>query len=227
VRVSQSGIYMIRNKRNGKCYIGSTKDRDVRWRCHQSLLRRGQHVNVHLQRAWTLYGTDSFEFVWIMDVPQDQLLDVEQEWLEANAGGYNIAQDAASPASGLVRSPETRKKIGDAQRGRKRPPPSPETRRKISESMKGKRNGLGHVNSPEARLKMSQANLGNKHFLGKHLSEETKRKIGDANRGKTRTPETLQKLSAARRKRITTEATRQKMSASQRARYALLRSRDA
>jgi len=58
-------IYEIKNKENGKVYIGYTKDPKRRWRSHVYLLRKNIHHCQHLQNAWNLYGKDSFEFIII------------------------------------------------------------------------------------------------------------------------------------------------------------------
>lgn len=57
--------------------------------------------------------------------------------------------------NGRKRSEETRKKISDSQKGKKRKPLSEKHKKKLSESKKGAKN----------------------HFFGKHLSEEHKKKI--------------------------------------------------
>lgn len=59
---TQSGIYMMKNKRNGKVYIGQSQNIQHRHYVHLSLLRRGLHPNTHLQSAWNKYGENSFEF---------------------------------------------------------------------------------------------------------------------------------------------------------------------
>jgi group I intron endonuclease len=153
-----SGIYWIRNKNNGKFYIGSAADIKRRWWNHRSLLRRGEHDNVHLQRAWAKHGEAAFEFAVIEDVPVNQLLTVEQWYLDntrclEDSYGYNLNISA----DGSKHSEETKKKIGDANRGRKR---SEATLKKMSASW-----------TPERRAKVGEAlrlrNLGNSHNKGK------------------------------------------------------------
>lgn len=61
-------------------------------------------------------------------------------------------------------------------------------KRKISEANKGKK--LPPI-SEETRKKLSEAKKGDKHPLfGKHHSEEAKRKISEANKGRTLSEET-------------------------------------
>lgn len=93
-------------------------------------------------------------------------------------------------------SEETKKKIGEASRGRHH---SEETKKRLSESLKGEKNpNYGkHLSeetkrklsescknvSDETRKKLSEANKGeNNSFYGKHHSDETKKKIGEKNK---------------------------------------------
>ncbi len=76
-----SGIYKIINKIDGKYYIGSSVDIFTRWRKHREALKRNQHRNRYLQRAWNKYGINSFEFIIIEQVLQNKLEEVEQKHL--------------------------------------------------------------------------------------------------------------------------------------------------
>ena len=48
----KSGIYQIRNLKNGKIYIGSAKCFQVRSSQHQKRLNAGNHHNKHLLSSW-------------------------------------------------------------------------------------------------------------------------------------------------------------------------------
>ena len=56
-------IYKIVNKINSHFYIGSTINIKKRIASHKKGLRKGNHHCIFLQRAYNLYGEDSFEFV--------------------------------------------------------------------------------------------------------------------------------------------------------------------
>lgn len=56
------GIYSIKNKINGKIYIGQTQDIDKRWNQHINNLNKNKHINIYLQNAWNKYGQDNFDF---------------------------------------------------------------------------------------------------------------------------------------------------------------------
>lgn len=132
----KSGIYHIKNLVNGKAYIGSSKDIPRRLRDHRSTLKSSErvHENIYLQRSWDKYGANNFVFEPIENVPVEQLVELEQKYLDRhkNAGDwkhlYNINPIAAHPPilkgednpnyGGL--SPETRKKLSVAHTGKTR-----------------------------------------------------------------------------------------------------------
>ena len=62
VIITTIGVYQIRNKKNGKLYVGSSVQVERRLDRHRSDLEKGRHRCIHLQRAWDKYGSDSFEF---------------------------------------------------------------------------------------------------------------------------------------------------------------------
>lgn len=115
--------------------------------------------------------------------------------------------------AGLVFSEEHRRKLGDASRGKKRPPMSEEQKRKHSEFMKGNKFGLGKKHSPETKKKIAVSRIGTPSpAKGIPKSEEQKRKIseslsrsirGEKNPfwGKHHTEETKKKISETKRSR--------------------------
>ena len=60
------GIYMLKNKVDGRVYIGSSA-RSCGNRCsnHMATLRKGTHTNKFLQRAFNKYGEKAFSFTVI------------------------------------------------------------------------------------------------------------------------------------------------------------------
>jgi len=76
------GIYMIKNKINGKFYIGSSVDIAYRWARHKRQLRNGNHHSIHLQRAWDKYGEENFEFKVIEECSEDITFKREQYYLD-------------------------------------------------------------------------------------------------------------------------------------------------
>ena len=95
-----SGIYQIKNKNNGKVYIGKAKDIPTRWKQHQEALAKNIHDNIYLQDDYNLMGEKIFEYSILETIQEqdniDKILSIkEAEWgnrlhaLEEN--GYNIA----------------------------------------------------------------------------------------------------------------------------------------
>lgn len=177
-------IYQIRNIINGKCYIGQTTCDDVRKRW--SVERCRPHGV--LKFAFEKYGTENFEFLKIIEIPRTvenfkEML-AEREILEIQEKntlvpyGYNLEKGG----SVHTHHPHTRRKIGDAHRGKV---VSRETREKLRISH------LGQTPTPESIEKNRQAQLG------KIISQATRRKISKANKNKKRSPETIEKIRKA------------------------------
>jgi group I intron endonuclease len=87
----QIGVYQIKNRSNGKSYIGSTTMSFAkRLEHHRCLLRGGKHKNKYLQRAWDKYGEDNFEFKILEVVDICCTLEIEQIYLNNCENCYNI-----------------------------------------------------------------------------------------------------------------------------------------
>ena len=113
-----SGIYEIRNKINGKVYIGSAIRFSERKSRHWAMLRGGYHYNKHLQSAWNKYGEDSFEFNVLLLCDRSSLTSYENMFLtDVLINKYNIALDATSPNLGKKLSPNDCKKKSITGRG--------------------------------------------------------------------------------------------------------------
>jgi group I intron endonuclease len=120
----KSCIYQILNLINGKFYIGHSYDYDIRWFEHERKLRKGNHDNQHLQRAWNKYGPNAFEFIVIELVPLNKMLEREQFWIDSLGAcdielGYNINPDALRPPSplGRIKSQEIKNKMSVSMTG--------------------------------------------------------------------------------------------------------------
>ena len=79
---------------------------------------------------------------------------------------------------GKKHSSESKRKMSEVNKGKKRQPFSEEWKRKLSESKLGNKNWLGKHHSEETKRKISEAMKGdNNPLFGKHLSKETRRKM--------------------------------------------------
>ena len=223
--MTTSGIYIIRNLVSGKAYVGSAVDIKERWWGHLSLLKRGSHGNIHLQRSWNKHEPEAFEFKAILYCEPVILIHYEQFMIDKykEVMGwdmlYNMSPTAGS-SLGIKRGPlssEHREKLRVASTGRKHPPEilakmsaaqkgrkfTPEARAKISATLKGRKLSpeliakmKGRKASPETRAKMSASNKGRKHTV------EARAKISATHMGMKPSPETRAKMSAVRMGKI-------------------------
>lgn len=130
----RSGVYSIRLISDGREYIGSSVNIDDRWRRHKKDLRGNKHHSAKLQRAWSKYGEDSFEFT-IMELCnpiRSTIIDLEQQFIDARKPEFNISKIAESPL-GIKHTDETRRKVGLASLSTWR---NPEFRARHAKSMK-------------------------------------------------------------------------------------------
>ena len=93
---NKSGIYMILNTYNNKCYIGSTKNFSKRKYEHFNTLSKNKHHSSHLQKAYNKYGREKFVFVVLEECEVDKLIEREIFWIKLKNSinsdyGYNMA----------------------------------------------------------------------------------------------------------------------------------------
>lgn len=81
-----SGIYIIRNLRTNKVYIGSSQNIRKRLQAHKNLLCKNKHNNHYLQNAWNKYGAKSFEFKTLERV-EKSALSRSQEFVVTSPAG--------------------------------------------------------------------------------------------------------------------------------------------
>lgn len=165
-------IYMLKNKKNGKIYIGQTiRSIKKRFKEHQQKISRC----IAIYKAIQKHGWDSFEKDWYECPDEDlnfdeELLVREMETLAPN--GYNLRE-------------------GGGSRGKH----SEGSKQKNREAHLGENNHMyGKRHSKETKKKIGDRSRGNNHRYGKTHSKETKQKIGDGTRGKNLSEETKQKL---------------------------------
>jgi hypothetical protein len=215
-------VYMLFRENGEPFYVG--KGQGDRWLAHEYYARATKRRDPRCSIIRRMQSAG-------LDVPKVKL----HEWLtDATACAYEVAliaaigrgeagplvnlTDGGEGKSGWTTSPETRAKIGAANRGRKRTPEviektaaknrgrkhSPETIAKWAAARRGWKPSPGHIertaaanrgrkHPPEACAKMSAAGLG------KPKSPETRAKMAAA--ALNRSPEHCAKLAEAARKR--------------------------
>lgn len=171
-------VYRVKNKQNGKCYVGlTTKTLEERWRLHIKNAPKAKRIP--LAHAIMKYGDDAFELSVIEHCDSEQSLrEREIFWInELNTftpNGYNATQGG----DGLLGYHHT----DDAKRS-------------MSEKRKGKLNhNFGKVwglsksgHTFESKAKIALANAGEKNgMFGKTHSEEARKKIAEAGHNRAR-----------------------------------------
>ncbi len=188
---TKSGVYQIKNRLNGKFYVGSATKLNKRRCAHICTLNKGNHHSAHLQRSWNKYGASNFEFIILELVDVDRLIEREQFYI-----------DTLQPNKGRKLSPEHKEKLLAASRGRT---VSQETREKIRQSLLGRPSPksdefkervrqtlLGVKHSPERVEKMRQSKL-------KRYREDPDliQRLSDSHKGKSPSIEQRRKQSDA------------------------------
>lgn len=88
--LKKSGIYCITNNINNKIYIGSSVNIYHRLKRHYSELKRGVHTNKYLQNSYLKYGFSNFSVSIIKETLVENLLILEQYYIDTLKPDYNI-----------------------------------------------------------------------------------------------------------------------------------------
>jgi group I intron endonuclease len=124
-KTQSPGIYKIENLKTKKVYIGQAQNIYVRWLNHKSALKRGNHENSYLQRAWNTYNEEDFKFSILEKCSLEDLAQREQYWMDKTQCyikeyGYNLNPSSTeNPMLGRTHTPEAKAKISAAAKGRK------------------------------------------------------------------------------------------------------------
>lgn len=189
-----SGIYNIRNLTNNNIYIGSAIDFNDRWYLHKKELKLNKHHSIYLQRAYNKYGENNFiyEVMECVNVHLNEskleykkrlVEEKEQRWIDFFNPEYNMCKVAGSKL-GAKCSDETRLKISNSTKGKKKAP-----------------------FSEQHKLNMSIANIGKSRHPH---SEETKSKISATSKLRFFSEETRKKMSIAKIGKFVSEETRKR-----------------
>lgn len=92
-----SGIYLIQNNINKKCYIGKSSNIEKRWKYHKENYNNTKEYNKPLYRAFRYYGLNNFSFIIIENIDNYNensifVNDREKYWIEQYDSlkmGYN------------------------------------------------------------------------------------------------------------------------------------------
>jgi len=179
-------VYLITNKTNGKRYVGQTrKTLSQRLKAHQYASSQCRY----LKAAFLKYGSHNFEAKVLSKCSSQKEMDHRESYYirlfnTAAPTGYNLRIGGSKGAM----SEETRRKIGESNRGIRRPK-SPEHRAKIGLAHRGRKH------SPDTVAKRAAA------LRGRKMSSEAVAKSAAWKRGRPRSEETKIKLSLASKRR--------------------------
>lgn len=203
-------VYRAVNAVNGHSYIGfTTQGLSRRVQGHRRLAAAGG--SYRFSAAIRKYGIENIKFEIMADFDGDEELAkaYECEAIAAYKPEYNLTYGG----DGGTLAEESRKKIGDANRGRKMPASHKEKRvafltgrkhtaeakAKISAANKGRVRARTGPPSAEVRAKLSAANKGRAPWItGKTHSMETRAKFSEWQRGRKLSDEHRANISAAR-----------------------------
>lgn len=95
-----SGVYRIRNRQTGECYVGSAAKLNVRESGHWSMLRLGTHKNAKLTAAHAAGQGLAFEV--LERCPVAELLERENHWIKELKPAYNSSNRNARKTKGCA-----------------------------------------------------------------------------------------------------------------------------
>lgn len=116
-----SGVYLIQNIINGKCYVGSSYNIRKRLFWHSNMLENNNHPNKKLQNSYNKHSKINFIFIPLLNCPKEYNHILEQWVMDKSDYNcwYNIAKDCLKPNRGLKLTQEQKDKISDCNKGKK------------------------------------------------------------------------------------------------------------
>lgn len=84
------GIYCILNLKNGKMYIGSSKNIYDRLHRHRTELRGNRHFNSYLQSSYNKYREESFYVFIVEETELDSRIEREDYYITLLKADYNL-----------------------------------------------------------------------------------------------------------------------------------------
>ncbi len=146
------GVYKITNLVNGKCYVGSSKNIESRWKGHLN------RTNAHLGAAFEKYGVEKFEFSILKVCTAGRLLYWEQKFMDSLHPEYN----QSGIAGRIEMTEEVKKKISSKMKN------NPFYIAAMKIAMLGNKNSLGAKHpgrhrTEEQKLHQSNVMQGNQY----------------------------------------------------------------
>jgi hypothetical protein len=170
-------VYEVKNKVNGKKYIGKHKTDDI----YDDYLGSGKY----LKRAINKYGKDCFEKVILYVFDNKKEMDDKEAELVTDKEVkdemfYNLKRGGEGGWDHIYNNPDIMTKV--AKKGYNSGIVFLTKEERLKNTMKGYKNGLSlYVNSDDPVIKKQRSEISSKSFRGKRHTNETKEKIGKAN----------------------------------------------
>jgi group I intron endonuclease len=95
-----SGIYMIRHKDSGKCYIGRSVDIHNRWNLHKRHTEQNRDRSP-LHRAMRKYGYDAFEWLVICEASAELHVVLEERFIKEHGTMVPVGYNVGGAAGGM------------------------------------------------------------------------------------------------------------------------------
>jgi len=80
----RSGVFRIMNRKNGKFFIGSSRDLEAKWRAQEFQLNMGSHQNTLLQQEWKVYGPENFVYEILEEIKKDDVIAMDEQRMLKN-----------------------------------------------------------------------------------------------------------------------------------------------
>jgi hypothetical protein len=170
-------VYEVKNKVNGKKYIGKHKTDDI----YDDYLGSGKY----LKRAINKYGKDCFEKVILYVFDNKKEMDDKEAELVTDKEVkdemfYNLKRGGEGGWDHIYNNPDIMTKV--AKKGYNSGIVFLTKEERLKNTMKGYKNGLSlYVNSDDPVIKKQRSEISSNSFRGKRHTNETKEKIGKAN----------------------------------------------
>jgi len=84
------GVYLLKNSKNGRVYVGSSANIHSRFKKHLRKLRKGKHENLYLQNDYNKTQSDFKLIVLAEEMKPRKRLKIEQEFLDKWFDNQNI-----------------------------------------------------------------------------------------------------------------------------------------
>lgn len=155
------GIYVIRNKVNGKVYVGKSINIYKRIKQHVTNLNtKSRDENRHLIRAWHKYGRENFDYEVLEYLPKDDtiLKTRELHWMTVlnstnRTKGYNMRMDTST---NCIVQEETRDRMSAITHKR--------FADKRADMLAGKAKKKVVKNKPRSKERLDRQSEGAKHY---------------------------------------------------------------